>query len=403
MGATEQNVTADDIAPFDPLSLADHHAAERRLAEVRARCPVSRPHPRMHFVAAHGDVERILLDTTTFSARSNFRLDPTSGAEGARGSGALPTLDPPAHAAVRRRLRLWFAPRPLRLLEPHVRELAAAAVRELPVGVDLDLIPTSKRMAAQVVYALIGAPRQDWVQLQAWSDAIHEQLPASLEGIPEHTAMTNRLRELLDEYRAGQRTAAESVISGLASAVEAGELGAADALTHIRQLIQAGTETTSSLIANLLYALLSRRRRWELLLERPELIASAIEESLRLDAPLQYVMRTPQEATDVGGCPIEYDEQVVVGLQSANWDESVWGSDALEFDMERDRPTGHVAFGKGPHTCLGAPLARIEAQAFIGELLSHRPEIRLATGYVHQLAQELMVRRPEKLLLHIPA
>jgi len=107
----------------------------------------------MHFVAAYRDVERILLDTTPFSARSNFRLDPVSGAAGARGSGALPTLDPPDHADVRRRLRAWFAPRALRLLEPRVRELAAAAVRDLPVGVDIDLIPTSKRMAARVVYA----------------------------------------------------------------------------------------------------------------------------------------------------------------------------------------------------------------------------------------------------------
>ncbi|MCU1681322.1 MAG: cytochrome [Amycolatopsis sp.] len=398
----EDSVKADHVAPFDPLSLADHHAAERRLAEVRGRCPVSQPHPRMHFVAAHQDVERILLDTTTFSARSNFRLDPVNGAEGARPSGSLPTLDPPDHANVRRRLREWFAPRTLRLLEPRVRELAAAAVLELPVGVDFDLVPTSKRMATRVVYALIGAPQEDWVQLQAWSDVLHKYLPAPLQGTPEYIAMMNRLGEVLEEYRAGLRAADDTVVSGLAAAVEAGDLAPADALTHIWQLIQAGTETTISLITNLVHALLSRHRQWQLLLDRPELVGAAIEESLRRDAPLQYVMRTPHHATDVSGCPVEYDEQVVVGLQSANWDESVWGPDALEFDIERDHPTGHVAFGKGPHACLGAPLARIEAQAFIRELLSRRSEIRLATGYVHELANELMVRRPERLLLHIP-
>ena len=398
----EETVTADDVAPFDPLSLADHHAAERRLAEVRERCPVSQPHPRMHFVAAHRDVERILLDNETFSARSNFRLDPVNGAHGARPSGSLPTLDPPDHATLRRRLREWFAPRTLRLLEPRVRELAVAAVEELPVGVDFDLVPTSKRMAVRVVYALVGAPQDDWVQLQAWSDVLHQHLPAPLQDKPEYIAMMNRLGEVLEEYRAGLRAGDDTVISGLAAAVEAGELTAAQALTHVWQLIQAGTETTISLITNLVHTLLCQHRQWELLLDRPELIAAAIEESLRRDAPLQYVMRTPHHATAVRGCPIEYDEQVVVGLQSANWDESVWGPDALEFDIERERPTGHVAFGKGPHACLGAPLARIEAQAFIGELLSRRPGIRLATGYVHELANELMVRRPEKLLLHIP-
>jgi cytochrome P450 len=210
------------------------------------------------------------------------------------------------------------------------------------------------------------------------------------------------LREVLDEYRAGLRAADETVAAGLAAAVETGELEPAAALRHVWQLIQAGTETTSSLIANLLYALLSRRERWELLLRRPELLGAAIEESLRRDAPLQYVMRTPHDATDVGGCPIKHDEQLVVGLQSANWDESVWGPDALEFDMERDHPEGHFSFGKGPHACLGAPLARIEAQALILELLRRRPEIQLASGYVLELANEVMVRRPEKLLLYIP-
>jgi cytochrome P450 len=402
MSATEPSVTVDGAAPFDPLSMTDHHDAERRLAEVRAQCPVSQPHPRMHFVAAHQDVEWILLDNMTFSARSNFRLDPVNGAEGAKATGSLPSLDPPAHAELRRRLREWFSPRTLRLLEPGVREIAAAAVSELPVGVDIDMIPTSKRMAACVVYALIGVPAEDWTQLQAWSDALHEHLPAPLEGEPEFIAMMNRLREVLDEYRAGLRAADETVAAGLAAAVETGELEPAAALRHVWQLIQAGTETTSSLIANLLYALLSRRERWELLLRRPELLGAAIEESLRRDAPLQYVMRTPHDATDVGGCPIKHDEQLVVGLQSANWDESVWGPDALEFDMERDHPEGHFSFGKGPHACLGAPLARIEAQALILELLRRRPEIQLASGYVLELANEVMVRRPEKLLLYIP-
>ncbi len=166
--------------------------------------------------------------------------------------------------------------------------------------------------------------------------------------------MMARLETLIEAHRSGRIPPDESVISGLATAVEAGELEASEAVVHVWQLIQAGTETTSSLIANLLYTLLSKRDRWLLLQQRPELIEAAIEESLRRDSPIQYVMRTPFEPTAVGGCPIEVDEQIVIGLQSANWDPEVWGADALEFDIERDLSAGHLTFGRGAHACLGS-------------------------------------------------
>jgi cytochrome P450 len=95
----------------------------------------------------------------------------------------LPTLDPPAHTDLRRRPRESFAPRAPRLRELRVRELAAA-VCELPEGVDIDMIPTGKRMGARVVFALIGAPKEDWVELQAWSNTLHEILPTPLEHAP---------------------------------------------------------------------------------------------------------------------------------------------------------------------------------------------------------------------------
>ncbi len=175
------------------------------------------------------------------------------------------------------------------------------------------------------------------------------------------------------------------------------------AAVDVWQLILAGTETTTGLIANLMYALLSERDRWRLLRRRPELLEAAIEESLRRDAPIQYVMCTPYEPAVVGGCPIDVDEQIVIGLQSANWDREVWGADALEFELERDHSaTGHLSFGRGPHACLGAPIVRMEANAFIGELLRRRPEIALADGYVHELVPKLMLRRPTHLSLHIP-
>lgn len=404
MSTVENSIRADAVAAFDPMSLSDHDHAEQRLTEVRASCPVSQPHPHMHFLAAYTDAEQVLVDNTRFSARSNFRLDPTEGARHMRSSGALPSTDPPLHTELRLRMRQWFAPRALRRLEPRIEELARAAVADLPTGADFDLIAVGKALAAQVVYALIGLPEQDWSQLQAWSDVLDTRVPAPLEGTAEYQALMARVEALLEARRRGDFPPDDSVISGLAAAVEAGELQPSEAAVDVWQLILAGTETTTSLIANLMYTLLSERDQWRRLRQRPELLDAAIEESLRRDAPIQYVMRTPYEPTAVGGCPIDIDEQIVIGLQSANWDKEVWGADALDFDIERDRSVaGHLSFGRGAHTCLGAPIARMEAKAFVGELLRRRPEIALADGYVHELVPKLMLRRPTHLSLHIPS
>jgi cytochrome P450 len=404
LSTVENSIRADAVAAFDPMSLSDHDHAEQRLAEVRAGCPVSQPRPHMHFLAAYADAEQVLVDNTRFSARSNFRLDPTEGVRRMRSSGALPSTDPPLHTELRLRMRQWFAPRALRRLEPRITEPARAAVADLPTGADFDLIVVGKALAAQVVYALIGLPEQDWSQLQAWSDVLDTRVPAPLEGTPEYQALMARVEALLEARRRGDFPPDESVISGLAAAVEAGELRPSEAAVDVWQLILAGTETTTSLIANLMYTLLSERDQWRLLRQRPELLEAAIEESLRRDAPIQYVMRTPYEPTVVGGCPIDIDEQIVIGLQSANWDRQAWGADALEFDIERDRSAaGHLSFGRGAHTCLGAPIARMEAKAFIGELLRRRPEIALADGYVRELVPKLMLRRPTHLSLRIPS
>jgi cytochrome P450 len=168
---------------------------------------------------------------------------------------------------------------------------------------------------------------------------------------------------------------------------------------HAFQLVLAGTDTTATLISNLLYQLLRDRRHWMRLLDDRSLIPVAIEESLRLDSPVQMIMRTVQGSGQLrlSGCPVGDRDKLLVCLQSANWDEETWGDDAAEFSLDRNRPGAHLAMRRGIHACLGAPLARLQARVVLNELLDRFPGMRLVDGYEYRVAPVLVGPRPVSL------
>jgi len=148
----------------------------------------------------------------------------------------------------------------------------------------------------------------------------------------------------------------------------------------------AGNETTTNLLGNLLNRLASAPDDWAAMRADPALIERAIEESLRVDSPAQMVMRRAKEDALVGGRTIEAGEMVMVYLASANRDPDKW-SEAADFELARERER-HLAFGHGVHTCIGAPLARMEAKAAMSALVARfatlkpgaAPGTRLLTG-----------------------
>src|SRR5262249_45985852 len=146
------------------------------------------------------------------------------------------------------------------------------------------------------------------------------------------------------------------------------------------------------------YQLLTDRNRWQRVVKDRTLVPRVIEESLRHDAPLQYVLRTATVENEFSGCPVPAGSRVVLSLQSANLDEDAWGADAAEFSIDREPGQATPAtFGYGIHTCLGAPLARLETRLLLEEMAERFPGMRLADGYSWQPAARAMVRRPDRL------
>ncbi len=384
-------------APFDPADPGHHADPAPYAAAARKTCPVSQPRDGVFVITRFDDSLDVLLDTDTFSNFGNFQLD--RDAQPPAGVGLITQLDPPAHTALRNHLLTMFAPRKLRQHEDRVREIVRDVLSGFSAGDEIELFADIARpVTSRTVYAFLGFPEDDWDRIKGWGDAVNEVLPEPFDSVPEFHSLIGYLIELARERKASPPTGADVLDTLLHSPPEgAPELEPEAAAVHAMQLVFAGTDTTASLITNLCYELLHDRRNWERVCGDPNLINAAIEESLRHDSPLQMIMRTATEATEVRGCPIAAGDKIILSLQSANWDESTWEPDAETFSLDRDSEHGHLAMGRGIHTCLGAPLARLQCRLVIEEMLARFPDLRLQDGYEYRVAPGVLVRRPTSL------
>jgi cytochrome P450 len=164
----------------------------------------------------------------------------------------------------------------------------------------------------------------------------------------------------------------------------------------IYQLIVAGQDTVTRLIANCVHELLLDRSLWERVRADRRLVAVAVEESLRHDSPIQWAMRSCKHATEVGGQPVEAGKRVLLGIGSANRDETVF-DDPETFSLDRPNAASHIAFGHGIHLCLGASLGRSQGRIALEALLELLPDLRLAPGLRYELLEVAMTRGPKRL------
>lgn len=384
---------SDQQAPFDPLDPVHLADPDGPLAAARARCPISFPRPGLACIVTDEDVQHVLGHPEIYSNRGNFAID---------GELELPArlitmMDPPEHTELRRRLLRWFAPARLRALRPEVERIVANALDRLPAAGEVDLYDSYVRsVPSSVVFAFMGLPESLWQDLQDWTDVIAERMPEPLIELPEMGKMIAALTEVVKQRRA-EPPAFRDVVDGLLCPRDGeAELSEVEAVTHLMQLVLAATDTTRSLIVNTVHSLLTTDL-WQALVRDRSRVPSAVEESLRRDTPLQFVLRTTNREDSLGGTVIPAQTKVLVSLQSANLDEQTWGADAAEFRLDRDAASAHRAFGRGIHTCIGAPLARLESVCAIDALLGAYPSLRLVDSYRWEKVRAPMMRRPTKL------
>jgi pimeloyl-[acyl-carrier protein] synthase len=290
--------------------------------------------------------------------------------------------DAPTHTRLRGLVSHAFTPRTIERLKPKIRAIAEHLADRMGEEPQPDLIASFAFPLPVIVIAeMLGVPPEDRELFKDWSHTFARVLEGG-DQPPEFAQQAGRAAEDISEYFrrliAERKTAPrEDMISELLAAQEQ-----ADALTEQELiatcvlLLVAGHETTVNLIGNGVLVLLNHLEQHSQLLKRLELIASAIEEILRFESPVQMTGRLASADYEIGGQTIRQGQSVNVMLGAANRDPEQFER-PNQFDIGRSQ-NRHLAFASGPHFCLGAPLARMEGEIALAVLLKRFPQMRLA-------------------------
>ncbi len=383
--------------PYDQWDLAQPYV---QWDHARRHCPVielpgfsftDEPALPNFMTTSWADSDRVLRDWRTFSASINGEtMGPYMGELmlGLDGEEHRRYRNLVAHAFRRSTLERWRG----ELVEPVIQGLldniAGAG------GADLVAQVTSK-FPVQVICVIVGVPAEDHEQFNQWAMRINYGPLYPEEGRAASQAMRHYLEPLVEARRAEPTG---DLLSELVHAeIDGARLTDEKIYGFLRLLLPAGAETTYRAFGSCLLALLERPEAMARVLADRSLVPAAVEETLRWETSVTMVARRAAADTEIGGCPVPAGAAVSVFSGSASHDESRW-ADPGRWDLDRESQP-HMAFGTGPHQCLGMHLARMELEVGINAVLDRLPNLRLnpeakapvISGYAFRGPQELPV------------
>ena len=380
-GSMTELDTSDLTAPLlDPEFYAgDPFPLYTRL---RSESPLARNEALGFWVASrHADVITISRNTETFSSAKGIMVFEI-GSEYATPPTMMHT-DPPAHTRYRNLVQPGFRPTFMRALEDSVRARTVALVDQIEPDRPVDIVSeVAVPLPLQVISDLLGVPEEEWPRFFRWSEAV---IPGATDWPEEERmALSGEMVEYLLAAAADRRAnPGDDIISELGAAeIDGDRLTDAELAMFLVQLLVAGNETTRNMMSGGLLGFAGASGQWSSLRSRvaastARALPLAIEEMLRWTTPVVSFMRTTTRPTELAGRQLGADEPVLMLYASANRDEVVFGPTADRFDAARD-PNPHVAFGFGPHFCIGAVLARLEGRILLEELLARFASVESA-------------------------
>jgi pimeloyl-[acyl-carrier protein] synthase len=289
--------------------------------------------------------------------------------------------DPPDHTRLRRFTGKAFSPSRIEGIRPNIAEVTGSLLDKHADQGGMDVVhDLASALPVAVLSELMGIPASDQFLLQRWTDQLLgfqginkpdlELLLAAQAAIVE---IRQYLVELLQARRESPGT--DLLSAFVMSETEPHGLSEPEIINTCQTLLVAGHETTTSLIGNGLALLLGDRRRWQRLVDDRSLVRPAIEETLRFESPVARQPRRVTEAVQMGDVDLREGDMVFQMLNAANRDPSHFDSPD-EFRVDRS-PNQHVGFGFGAHFCIGAPLARAEAEVAFAALLERFPALQM--------------------------
>lgn len=286
--------------------------------------------------------------------------------------------DPPDHKRLRGLAQKAFTPKMISGMRDRIQEITDELLTGMESQDQVDLIDEfAFPLPITVICEILGVPSADRDKFRLWSNSLIEGTSGEL-GATVYEHMNEFIQYLGQWFAKVREQPGDDLISSLIQAEEEGDrLSERELYGVVTLLIIAGHETTVNLIGNTVLSLLENPEQRRILEQQPELISQAIEESLRFNGPVEFsTSRWAGEDFEFQGREMKKGDLVVVSLNSANHDEAQFEDPDL-FNIQREK-SPHLAFGKGIHMCLGAPLARLEGEIAIASLLKRFPQMDLA-------------------------
>ena len=390
--------------PFDLFDPRQTQQLWRQAAAWRRDSPVLRLPSGHVYVARHADCWTVLRDPVTFANGNGFKAVEIPEEERMLGE-----MDPPRHPRVRRIMRQGFDKRAVEAERPFATEESKRLVSAWQPGESIDLVARyTDAISNRITFHMMGFPLEDSDQIVVWvRELLHSDWPvfnrtARGDGLagafPE---FADYLDGLVDVRRSAE--APDDLISRLVrSRTETGGLSRTELRSLTAHVVLGGISTTTNLLANLLLRILQTSDLHAQLRETPALIPAAVEESLRLDPPVLFVMRTCRRTATIADFEIAKGDSVLVGIASANRDEAIY-REPDRFRLDRGLPR-HLSFSGGAHHCIGAALARLVAREAISAFVERFDvgEIRLAPEFRYDGVPVFLENGPVRLDVEIP-
>jgi cytochrome P450 len=381
------------VQMLDPAVRADPYPV---FGQIRDLSPMVLPEANMVVFASFADCDEVLRHPSSCSDGMKSSVVQRQIAQGITpqrtATPGFLFLDPPDHTRLRKLAQQAFSPKAVRALEPEIEALVAELLDEVAESGRLDVVPDlAYPLPVAVICRLLGVPLEDEPQFSQAAALLAQGLDPimTLTGQASDNAderlqagewMRDYLGALVERRRADPR---EDMISALIAAEEDGDqLTADEIVSTCNLLLVAGHETTVNLIANAVLAMMRDPAQWAALAADPERANVIIEETLRYDPPVQLMMRIAGADMQIGDTLVAEGDSILLLVAAANRDPDAFDRPDV-FDPDREG-LRHLSFSKGPHFCLGAPLARLEARIALIELARRFPDIRMAGDAVYK-------------------
>jgi cytochrome P450 len=371
---------------LDPSNRADPYPTYE---QIRERGPLQLPGINLTVFSSYQDCDDVLRHPSSASDRLKSTVAQRAIAAGTEprplGPPGFLFLDPPDHTRLRKLVSKAFVPKVIKALEPDITALVDSLLDKVAAAGHFEVIADlAYPLPVAVICRLLGVPLEDEPKFSRASALLAQALDPFItftgeapDGFESRMQAAVWLREYLRELITARRSdPGEDLMSGLIHVEESGDqLTEDEIIATCNLLLVAGHETTVNLIANAMLAMLCHPLQWAALGADASRVSAVVEETLRYDPPVQLMGRIAADDMTIGETTVVKGDTMMLLLAAAHRDPAAFDR-ADEFDPDRES-IRHLGFGKGPHFCLGAPLARLEAAVALSAVTARFPQARI--------------------------